>query len=105
MLANCRGRLPQDGRVVCVDNVLPPMGDTGASGTKLLDMLMMVTLPGRERTESEWRVLYEAAGLRLTSVTTINPRSGESIVEGRAAAGQAAGSSAIALPSASPRRT
>jgi hypothetical protein len=58
------------------------MGDTGGAGTKLLDMLMMVSLPGKERTEAEWRALYEAAGLRLTSITLINPRSGESIIQG-----------------------
>ena len=38
-----------------VDNVLPPMGDTGASGTTLLDMLMMLSLPGKERTKVEWQ--------------------------------------------------
>jgi hypothetical protein len=82
VLRNCGARLPDGGRILCVDNVLPPMGDTGCSGTKLLDMLMMVSLPGKERTEAEWRALYDAAGLRITSITPVNPRSGESIVEG-----------------------
>jgi hypothetical protein len=58
------------------------MGDTGASNTKLLDMLMMVSLAGRERTEAEWRALYEAAGLRLVRVVPINPRTTERILEG-----------------------
>jgi len=57
-------------------------GDTGASGTKLLDMLMMLSLPGKERTGAEWRALYAAAGLRVASITPINPRSVESIIEG-----------------------
>ena len=87
VLRNCHGRLPRDGRILCVDNVLPPMGDTGCSGTKFLDMLMMVSLPGRERTEAEWRALYGAAGLSVTSITLVNPRSGESIIEGSAAPG------------------
>jgi len=82
VLANCRARLPAEGRVICADNVLPPMGDTGRSGTKLLDMLMMVSLPGKERTEAEWRALYEQAGLALTSIALVNPRSGESLIEG-----------------------
>lgn len=82
MLQNCRAALPAGGRVVCVDNVLPPMGDTGCSSTKLLDMLMMVSLPGRERTAAEWRRLFDAAGLALASITPINPRSGESVIEG-----------------------
>ena len=67
------------------DKVLPPMGDTGASGAKLLDMLMMVSLPGKERSEAEWRALYDRAGLRVASITVVNPRSGESLVQGVAA--------------------
>jgi hypothetical protein len=85
VLENCRARLAPGGRVLCVDNVLPAMGDASCAGTKLLDMLMMVSLPGRERTEAEWRALYAAAGLRLTAITLINPRSGESIIQGAAA--------------------
>jgi hypothetical protein len=82
VLGNCRARLPENGRAVCADKILPPMGDTGASGSKLLDMLMMVSLPGKERTEAEWRALYAAAGLAMTSITVVNPRSGESLIEG-----------------------
>jgi len=52
MLKNCRARRAEGGRILGVDNVLPPMGDAGASGTKLLDMLMMLSLPGKERTEA-----------------------------------------------------
>jgi hypothetical protein len=42
----------------------------------------MVSGPGKERTEPEWRALYADAGLALTSITPINPRSGESLIEG-----------------------
>jgi hypothetical protein len=87
VLGHCRAGLAAGGRVVCVDNVLPPLGDTGCSGTKFLDMLMMVSLPGKERTEAEWRSLYERAGLRVTSIGAINPRSGESLIEGVTAGG------------------
>jgi len=82
VLETCRDRLPDGGRVICADKVLPPMGDTSCSGAKLLDMLMMVSLPGRERTEAEWRSLYERAGLAITSIVPVNPRSGESLIEG-----------------------
>ena len=82
LLQNCRARLASGGRILGVDNVLPPMGDTGASGTKLLDMLMMVVLPGKERTEAEWRALYAAAGLCVMAITPINPRSVECLIEG-----------------------
>ena len=82
VLRHCLAQLPEGGRVVCADKILPPMGDTGASGSKLLDMLMMVSLPGKERTEAEWRALYHAAGLAVTSIAVVNPRSGESLIEG-----------------------
>ena len=82
LLRNCRARLAAGGRIVCVDKVLPPMGDTSASGAKLLDMLMMVSLPGKERTEAEWRALHASADLTVASITIINPRSGESLIEG-----------------------
>jgi hypothetical protein len=82
VLRNCQANLPADGRVVCADKVLPPMGDTGCSGAKLLDMLMMVSLPGKERTEAEWRSLYDQAGLRVSSIVVVNARSGECLIEG-----------------------
>jgi SAM-dependent methyltransferase len=82
VLRNCAARMDGDGRIVGVDSVLPPVGDTGCASAKLLDMLMMVSLPGKERTEAEWRALYEAAGLRVESITLVNPRSGQSLVEG-----------------------
>jgi SAM-dependent methyltransferase len=98
VLRNCRARLARDGRILCVDNVLPPMGDTTCSGTKLLDMLMMVSLPGKERTEAEWRALYAAAGLRVATITLVNPRSGESIIEGVPTSGSSEGASDGPLP-------
>jgi SAM-dependent methyltransferase len=82
VLRNCRARMRNDGRILCVDSVLPPLGDTGCASAKLLDMLMLVSLPGKERTETEWRALYDAAGLRVLAVTLVNPRSGQSIIEG-----------------------
>jgi hypothetical protein len=82
LLRNCRTRLAPGGRILGVDNVLPPMGDTGASGTKLLDLLMMLGPGGKERTEAEWRALYAAAGLRVTAIAPIHPRSVEHLIEG-----------------------
>ncbi len=45
-------------------------------------MLMMVSLPGKERTEAAWRALYDRARLRVERITVVNEHSGESIVEG-----------------------
>jgi hypothetical protein len=65
-----------------VPDLLEKHGATTARATKFLDMLMMVSLPGKERTEAEWRSLYERANLRVTSIRVMNPRSGESLIEG-----------------------
>ena len=60
-----------NGRVVCVDAVLPPMGDTNGTPAKLLDVNMLVMIPGKERTLRQWQDLYHAAGLEIKSVTPL----------------------------------
>ena len=55
-----------DGKVICVDVVLPPMGDTDGVAAKFLDLDMMVFIPGKERTEEQWKALYETAGFTIT---------------------------------------
>ena len=45
-------------------------------------MLMMVSLPGKERTAAEWRALYARAGLEVTAITVIDSGSGASLIEG-----------------------
>jgi hypothetical protein len=82
LFRNCLARMQGRGRVLSVGNVLPPFGDTRGSGTKLLDLLMMVTSSGRERTEAEWRALHAAAGLEVASIAPFNPATGESVIEG-----------------------
>jgi hypothetical protein len=51
------------------------MGDSGRAGTKLLDLLMMVSLPGKERTEPEWRALLAEGGFELRHVHPAGPTS------------------------------
>jgi hypothetical protein len=82
VLRNCRTRIARGGRIFAIDSVLPPLGDTSATSAKLLDLLMMVSLPGKERTEAEWRALYDGAGLEIVSITTLDPQSRSSLVEG-----------------------
>jgi hypothetical protein len=83
LLGNCRASMDENGRVICVDAVLPPMGDTSGMPAKLLDIDMMVFIPGKERTRSQWEQLYGAAGLKITSITSLHDNFGTSIVEGR----------------------
>src|SRR5262249_56394444 len=62
LLKNCRDRMDGDGRIYCVDAVLPPPGDTSGAPAKFLDINIMLFIPGLERTEAEWRGLYDKAG-------------------------------------------
>ncbi|WNG33876.1 SAM-dependent methyltransferase [Archangium violaceum] len=66
ILRKCREAMAEHGRVLVVDTVIPP-GNTPHGG-KVLDVLMLVSLPGRERTEEDFRKLFAQAGLRLTRV-------------------------------------
>lgn len=65
LLRRCRSVIPNHGRLLVVDAVIPP-GNEFHPG-KLAD-LMMLTVTGRERTEAEFRELFAAAGFRLTRI-------------------------------------
>jgi 2-polyprenyl-3-methyl-5-hydroxy-6-metoxy-1,4-benzoquinol methylase len=82
LLRNCRQSMRANGRVICIDTVLPPMGSTGGTAAKLLDILMLLLVTGRERTEVQWNDLYNAAGLEIRRITPIRDNVGTSIVEG-----------------------
>ena len=49
---------------------------------KFLDVNIMLFIPGRERTEAEWRQLYDKAGLEVVSIVPLKDNFGTSIVEG-----------------------
>jgi len=65
ILRNVRQVLPNDGRVLVLESVIP-QGNEYFIG-KFLDLTMLL-IGGQERTESEYRHLLEAAGLRLNRV-------------------------------------
>lgn len=81
ILRACRRALAAGGRVIVVDAVIPP-GNAPHTG-KVLDVLMMASVPGRERTEEELRRLLAAAALRLERV--VHTPTALSIVEASAA--------------------
>lgn len=82
LLKNCRASMQGNGRVFCIDSVVPPLGDTSGVTAKLLDMVMMTFITGKERTMRQWEDLYAAAGFRIASVTPIQDNIGTSIIEG-----------------------
>ena len=87
ILANVCARLTGGGRVICVDNVMPPLGDVSDVPSKLLDVNMMLLLPGKERTRVEWEALYRGAGLSITAMIPVPDAFNMFIIEGRRAGG------------------
>ncbi len=86
ILANVCARLERGGRVICIDNVMPPLGDVSDVPSKLLDVNMMLLLPGKERTRVEWEALYRDAGLAITAMIPVPDAFNMFIIEGRRAA-------------------
>jgi hypothetical protein len=63
---HCCSAIAAEGRVLLVDTVIP--WGNAPHGGKVLDVMMMASLPGRERTEKEFGSLFAQAGLRFTCV-------------------------------------
>ncbi len=85
ILRNVCSRLERGGRVVCIDNVMPPLGDVSDVPQKLLDVNMMLLLPGKERTRVEWEALYRGAGLVVTAMIPVPDAFNMFVIEGRVA--------------------
>jgi len=77
ILGNCRAAMNAKGRVLVVDNVIPPGNDPNWG--KLLDIQMLV-IGGRERTKKEFAAMFTAAGLKLKRI--VPTQCPLSIVEG-----------------------
>jgi hypothetical protein len=77
ILEQCRRAMPEHGKLLVVELVLPP-GDEPFLG-KWLDLHMLVLLGGRERTAAEYDTLFRAAGFKLARVVPTPP--GPSVVE------------------------
>ena len=76
ILRNCRRSIAPDGLLLLLEQVMPD-GDT-PSYAKLLDLIMLVLLGGKERTQSEWRSLLAAGGFELLEIT---PRPATNLIE------------------------
>ncbi len=80
ILQRCRDAMAPEGRVLVIDGVLRP--GNAPDPNKDTDIIIMALARGRERTEEEFRALYQQAGLRLTRVIPTPLPSTLSIVEG-----------------------
>ncbi len=65
LLRNCHAAMPTHAKLLVCEKVLAE--GNAASFTRLMDLVMLLNTPGgRERTEPEYRSLFEEAGFRLT---------------------------------------
>jgi SAM-dependent methyltransferase len=80
ILENCRDAVGPNGKVLLVEFVLPEANMPGFAN--LLDLEMLAISGGQERSEREFRDLFDSAGLRLSRVYPT--RSGQSILEANA---------------------
>jgi len=78
ILKNCRKAMGDKGRLLVVEGVVPPGNEPSIS--KFFDLAMMVLPGGMERTEEEYRQLYQAAGFRLTRI--VPTKTWISVIEG-----------------------
>ena len=77
ILANIHKELPKNGRVILIETVIQPGNDPGMG--KILDLEMLVMPGGKERTEQEFRALFDRAGFKLTRI--VPTKSPLSVVE------------------------
>jgi hypothetical protein len=83
ILRNCRRAMGAKSTLLVAEGVYPPRIDTSLAsrGAAANDVNMLVATGGRQRSEQEFRSLYDAAGFTLTKiVATQNPA--VSLVEG-----------------------
>lgn len=78
IMRKCHRALPASGKLILVEAVVPP-GDE-MHFAKFIDLNMLVMTGGKERTEEEFRQLYEASGFKLTRI--VATESPFSVIEG-----------------------
>ena len=79
ILSNCRKVIPNDGRILIIEAVVPTGNEPSLA--KDFDMTMLIFPGGIERTEEEYSALLEQARFTLTSITSTT--SMISVVEGK----------------------
>jgi len=81
ILRNCRDAMAENGKLLIVENVYPPRIDQSVAsrGAAANDVNMLVNTGGRQRSEAEFRALYQAAGFALTRIV---PSPVVSVIEG-----------------------
>jgi hypothetical protein len=70
ILRSCHGAMGPQGRLLIVEGIYPPRIDRSdaSRGATANDVNMMVCTGGRQRSEAEFRALFDAAGFKLTRI-------------------------------------
>ena len=66
ILTNCKHAMKKESRILLVEMIVPPGNEPSVA--KLLDLEMFVMTGGRERTEAEFKDLFEASGFKLSRI-------------------------------------
>lgn len=82
ILGNCRRAMGASAKLLLVEGIYPPRIDQSwdSRGAAANDVNMLVCTGGRQRSEAEFRALYDAAGFTLTKIIPTLAR--VSIIEG-----------------------
>jgi ubiquinone/menaquinone biosynthesis C-methylase UbiE len=78
IMKNCHRALPDNGKLILVDAVVPETSEMHFS--KFIDLNMLVMTGGKERSAEEFRRLYEASGFQV--VRMVPTESPFSVIEG-----------------------
>lgn len=70
ILKNCHQAMGAESKLLIVEMIVSP--GNGPSIAKLLDLEMLVTTGGRERTEDEFKQLFEVSGFNLSSIISMD---------------------------------
>lgn len=81
ILSHCRAVIPDHGRLLIVESVLPDVVDTGDPGPYLTDISMLVNMGGQERTHAEYESLCRRAGFAVKTAHPMVLRTSYSILE------------------------
>lgn len=76
ILRNCRKAMKPDGKLLVVEHLF---AEQGMLFEKLVDLQLLLVATGGERTEEEYRKLFEAAGFTMSVIRTTSPNA---ILEG-----------------------
>ena len=82
ILKNCHRAMGENGKLLIVEGVYPPRIDQSLDGRAAAanDVNMLVNTGGRQRSEAEFRALYEAVGFKVSRIVPTLAR--VSVIEG-----------------------